>query len=143
MWWKAPLMLILTKLTPSSQQDMVSRTLDSSADHDTRVRAADAFARAADTRVGDFKAFQSALTSLEEYLQDFWHILNLDPAGKASLDALITEQRKQCTVIAPLLDNIVSRYDRSLNLVTYLHLHSNECLIKNGTATELHQYTDG
>jgi hypothetical protein len=97
----------------------------------------------ADMIRGDFMVFQSALTSLEEYLQDFWRILNLDPAIKESLGALFMEQRKQCEVIESSFDNVVSRYDRFLNLVPYLHPHSNGCLIKNVTAAELHQYTDG
>jgi hypothetical protein len=120
---------------------MASRTLNSDADHDSRVRDAEIHARVADRLRGDFKAFQSALTSLEEYLQSFWRILKLDPAVKESLDALIMEKRKQCEAIDLLLDSIVSRYDRFLNLVTHLHPHSNGCLIKNDTATELHQYT--
>jgi len=75
-------------------------------------------ARLADATRGDFKVFRSALKSLEGYLQDFWRILNLDPAIKESLDALILEKRMQCEVIDLLLDNLVSRYDRYLNLVT-------------------------
>jgi len=134
---------VLSDLTLSSQQDVASRTLNSDADHDSRVRATEIDTRIADCLRGDFKAFQSALTSLEEHLQDFWHRLNLDSAIKVSLDALITEQKKQCKVIDLLLDSVVSRYDRFLNLVTYLHPHSNGCLIKNGTAAELHQSKDG
>jgi hypothetical protein len=134
---------VLSELTPSSQQNMASQTLKSDADHDSRVRDAEVEVRIADTQRGDFKAFQSALTSLEEHLQDFWRRLKLDPAIKESFAALIMEKRKQCEAIDLLLDSVVSRYDRFLNLVTYPHPHSNGCLIKNVIAIELHQYTDG
>ena len=100
---------------------MASRILDSGADHNSRVRIAEMDSRLADMIRGDFQAFQSAFISLEDYLQDFWRILNLDPAIKESLGTLFTEQRKQAKVINMLFDNIVSRYDRFLNLVTYLH----------------------
>ena len=109
---------------------MASRTLDSGADHKSRVRVAEMDSRLADMIRGDFQAFQSAFISLEDYLQDFWRILNLDPAAKESLGALFTEQRKQSKVTNILFNNVVSRYDRFLNLVTYLHPHCNECLIK-------------
>jgi len=104
---------------------MASRALNNDADHDSRVRAAEISSRITDAAMGDFKVFRSALKSLEGYLQDFWWILNLDPAIKESLDALIMEKMMQCEVIDLLLDNLVSRYDRFLNLVTHLHPHSN------------------
>ena len=122
---------------------MAIRSLDSGADHDARVRIAELDARLANIMRGNFRAFQSALGSLEEYLQDFWRILNLDPALKESLNALIKEQRKEGVAINILLDSIVSQYDRFLSLVTYLRPHSNGCLITNDSAAELHQYTDG
>ena len=122
---------------------MASQTLDNSADHDALVRVAEQNARVADMIRGDFMAFQSALTSLEEYLQDFCRTLNPDPAIEDSLSALFIEKRKHCEVIKLLFDSIVSRYDRFLNLVPYLHPHSNECFINNITASELHQYPDG
>ena len=101
---------------------MATRTLDSGGDHDARVRTAELGVRLADMIRGDFMAFKAALTSLEENLQDFWRILNLDPAIKESLCAVLMERRKQCEVISILFDNIVSRYDRFLNLVLCLHL---------------------
>ena len=122
---------------------MASRALKSDADHDSRVRSAEINSRLADATSGDSKNFRSALKSLEGYLQDFWRILKLDPAIKEPLDVLITEKRMQCEVTHLLLDNVVSRYDRSLNLVTYLHPHSNGSLLKIGTVAELHQYPDG
>ena len=121
---------------------MATRTLDSSGDHDTRVRTAELDASLADMIRGDYMAFKAALTSLEENLQDFWRILNLDPAIKESLCAMLMERRKQCEVVSLLLDNIVSRYDRYLNLVPYLYQYSNGCSIKAVTAAELHQYQD-
>ena len=101
-------------------QDMATRTLDSGADHDARVRTAEIGARISDIERGSFMAFQAALTSLEEKLQVFWRILNLDPAIKEILCEMIMERRKQCEVISLLFDNIVSRYDRFLNLVPCL-----------------------
>jgi len=121
---------------------MASRTLTNDADHEFRVRRAENNSSVVDAARGDFKAFRSTLKSLEGYLQDFWCILKLDPAIKESLDALIMEKRMQCEVIDLLLDNLVSRYDRYLNLVTHLHPHSNGSLLRNGTVAELHQYTD-
>ncbi len=79
---------------------------------------------------GDFIVFQSAFTSLEEYLEDFWRILNLDPAVKESFGALFMKRRKQSEVTKLLHDSIVTRYDRFLNLVPYLHSYANRCLIK-------------
>ena len=106
---------------------MASQTLGSGADHDARVRTAELGARLADMIRCDFRAFQSALGSLEEYLQDFWRILNLDPAMKKSLGVLLMEKRKQREVIDLLWDHLVSRHDRFLSLVTYLHPRSNGC----------------
>src|SRR5260221_272667 len=122
---------------------MATRTLDSDADHNASVRTAELDARVADMMKGDFMVFQSALTSLEEYLQHFWRILNLDPAVKESFGVLFTKQRKEFEATSLLHDNIVSRYDRFLNLVSYLHSYSNGRLIKNITAAELHQYPNG
>ena len=104
---------------------MASDTLDSGGDHDARVRVAEESARGADMIRGDFMAFQSALTSLEEYLQDFYRILSLDPAVKESLGALFMELRRKCEVPSRLLDSVVTRYDRFLNLVPHLHPRSN------------------
>jgi hypothetical protein len=87
--------------------------------------------------------FQSALTSLEKFFQDLWCTMNLDPNIGESLGALLTKQKRHSEVTSLVLDNVVSRYDRFLNLVSYLHPHSNECLIKKVTVAELHQYTDG
>ena len=121
---------------------MAKRTLDNRGDHDARVRTAELGVRLADMIRGDFMAFKAALTSLEGYLQDFWRILNLDPAIKESLCVMLMEKRNQCEVISLLFDNIVSRYDRFLNLVPCLHVYSSGCLIKPITAVELHQYPD-
>lgn len=68
---------IYTYVYPSSQQQMASNTLDSGGDHNARVRVAEVDARLADMIRSDFKAFQSALISLEEFLQDFFRIQNL------------------------------------------------------------------
>ena len=122
---------------------MASEMLDSSVDHNVLVRAAEGDARLADMIKGDFMVFQSALTSLEEYLHEFWRTLNLDPAVKEQLGALFMKQRKECEATNLLYANLVSRYDRFLNLVPYLHPHSNGCLIENTTAAELYQYPDG
>lgn len=103
---------------------MASRAIGSGADHDARVRAAELDASLADIVKGDFRTFQSALASSEEFVQDFWRILNLDPAIKESVDALFMEQRKQCEVTSQMLDSLVGRYDRYLNLVLYFHSHS-------------------
>lgn len=120
MWWNAPFSLVRSDLTLSSQQDMATRTLDGDGDLGARVRTAEQCASIADNERGSFMAFQAALTSLEGKLQDFWRILNLDPAIKEALCAMIIEQRKQCEVISLLLNNVVSRYDRLLNLVLRL-----------------------
>jgi len=72
---------------------MASRSLTNDADHESRVRSAEINSRVVDETRSDFKAFRSALKSLEGYLQDFWRILKLDPAIKESLDALIIDQR--------------------------------------------------
>ena len=105
---------------------MASNTLDGSGDQIARVRIAEyeVDARVTDMIRGDFMAFQSALTSLEEYLQGFLRILSLDPAIKESLGALFMELRRQCEVPRLLFDSLVSRYDRFLNLVLHLHPHS-------------------
>ena len=110
---------------------MASRSLTSDVDdHDSRVRLAEINSRIADTTRGDFKAFRSALESLMGHLQDFWCILKLDPAIKESLDALIMKNKMQCEVIDLLWENVISRYDRFLNLVTYLDHRSNESYLK-------------
>ena len=107
---------------------MASNTLDRDGDHNARVRAAELDARLADMIRGDFMAFQSALTSFEEFLQDFFRKLKLDPAIEESFGALFMGLRKKCEVPSLLYDSIVTRYDRFLNLVSYLHPHSNEAL---------------
>ena len=117
--------------------------MQSSADHGDRVRNAETAASIADTLRGDFAAFKSALIPLEGYFRDLWASMKFDPTTKESLVALFTEQKKRCEVTGHLLDNIVSRYDRFLGLVSYLHLHSSCRLIKHVTAAELHQYPDG
>ena len=121
---------------------MAPQMLESGADDNARVRTAEVEARCADMARGDFMIFQFALTSLEKYLHDFCRILNLDPVVKESFGALFMEQRKECEVTKLLYDNIVSRYDRFLNLVPYLHSYFNGCLAKNITAAELHQSPD-
>jgi hypothetical protein len=126
-----------------SQQEMSSRSLDSSADHDDRVRSAEVEIRLADEMRYDFMTFRLALTSLEKYFQDLWCTMKLDPNTGESLCALLTEQKKHSKATSLILDSVVSRYDRLLNLVSYLHPHSNECLIENVTVAELHQYPDG
>ena len=103
---------------------MASRSLDNRGDHDARVRRAEVDSTVVDKMKYDFKAFQSALASLEGYLQDFWRILNLDAAIKESISTLLMEQRVRSEVTSLLLDNLVSRYDRFLNLVLYLHASS-------------------
>ena len=122
MLWDAPFTRVLT---PCSQQELASRTLDSSADLNDRVRHAELTARVSDMTRGDFLAFQSALTSLEEYLQDFCRILSLDPAVEELFSAMCMEQRKRCEVPNLLFANIVTRYDQFLNLVPVFHSHSN------------------
>jgi hypothetical protein len=127
----------------SSQQEMSSRLLDSSTDHEERVRRAEADATVADEMRYDFITYRLALKSLEKYFQDLWCTMKLDPNIGESLGALLTEQKKHSEATSLVLDSVVSRYDRFLNLVSYLHPHSNECLIENGTVAELHQYPDG
>ncbi len=107
-------------LTPYSQQQLAMKTLDNSADHKKLVQIAELDARLSDMIRGDFLTFQSALTSLGEYLQDFCRILNLDPAIKKSFGELCMEQRKRCEVLSLLFASIVTRYDRFLNLVPCL-----------------------
>ncbi len=121
---------------------MVSETLDYR-DHNARVQVAEREAIVADMISGDFMIFQSALASSEKFLQDFFRILSLDPAAKESLGALFMGLRKKCEVHSLLLDSVVRRYDRFLNLVPCLHPHSNGCQIEKVTAGELHQYPDG
>ena len=104
---------------------MASRTLDSGADHNVRVRAAEAFARFADMTRGDFTIFKNSLVSLERYFRDLRSPLNLDSHIRGSLSVSFTEQKERCEATSHLLDNVVSRYDRFLNLVSYLHPHSN------------------
>ena len=106
---------------------IASNTLDSGGDHHAQVQAAEVVATVADMIRGDFMAFQSALTSLEESLQDLYRILSLDPAVKESLGALFMELRRKCEVPGLLFDSVVTRYDRFLNLVSYLHPSSNGC----------------
>ena len=117
MWWEAPFALVFT---PSSEQQMASHTLDRGGDHNDRVRVAEVDARLADMIRSDFKAFQSALTSFEVFLQDFFRTLKLDPAVEESFGALFMKLRKKCEVPGMLYDSIVTRYDRFLNLVPYL-----------------------
>jgi len=139
---KPPFTLLKNALTPSFQQEMVSQTLDNSADHNRRVQIAELSARLADCTRGDFMALRSALNSLEQYFQDLWCTLKLDPATGEPLSALFLEQKKYCEVTGHFLDSLVSRYDRFLNLVWSLRSHSNWCLIQHVTAAELHQYPD-
>ena len=108
---------------------MAAQTLDSTSGHETRVRLAEFNARSVDYTKGDFTTLQSALASVEE-CQDLWDTLKLDPAIRQSLSSLFKEQKRRFQVTANLLDNLVSRYDRFLDLVWYLHLYSSEDLIK-------------
>jgi len=108
---------------------MASQTLDSTSGHEARVRQAEFNARSVDYTKGDFTTLRSALTSVEE-CQGLWDTLKLDPAIRQSLASLFMEQKHRFQVTANLLDNLVSRYDRFLNLVWYLHLYSSEDLIK-------------
>jgi len=119
---------------------MASVALQGSDDHYHRVRRAETSARIADMLRGDFAVFQSALLPLERYFQDLWSMINFSPDIRASLGALFVEQKKRCEVTGHLLDNIVSRYDRFLGTVSYLHLHSKARLIESETAAALHQY---
>ena len=57
---------------PFTQQEMASKTLDMSGDHNDRVRNTESTARAVDRARGDFVAFQCALLSLERRLQDIY-----------------------------------------------------------------------
>ena len=137
---KVPFTLVFT---PSPQQEMASRILDSSADHDARVRIAEGDVRATDMTKGDLVVFQSALTSLEIYFQRIWNTLELDNDSKWPLLALLVEQKQYCEVTSLRLDNLVSRYDRFLNLVLSFCPQYKGCLINDVTAVELHQYPDG
>ena len=107
-------------LTLCFQQQLASKALDNSADHKDHFRIAELDARLSDMIRGDFLAFQSALTSLEEYLQDFCRILNLGPAIMESFGTVCMEQRTRCEVPNLLFVNIVTRYDRFLTLVPCL-----------------------
>ena len=118
---------------------MASQTLDSSSGHEARIHQAEFNARSVDYTKGDFTTLQSALTSVEE-CQDLWNTLKLDPANRNTLYFLFMEQKHRFQVTANLLDNLVSRYDRFLNLVWYLHLYSSEDLINNMTAAQLYEY---
>ena len=112
---------------PPSQEEMQAQLLGKTADHEDRVRRAEIRATVADELRGHVKVFQSALISLETYFQGFWDTMNLDPNTRESLCALITEQRNHCEVTSHLVDNIVTRSDRFLNLVWCLYPHSNQC----------------
>jgi len=102
---------------------MASRSLGGVTDHNARVRSAEDYAGSVDVMRGDFIAFKDALVSLEQYFQQMWSLLSLDPNISESLGALFTEQKKSCEATSHLLDNIVSRYDRYLNLVSVPHPH--------------------
>jgi len=115
--------LVPVELTTSSRQETASRSLDGVTDHNTRVRSAENYAGTADMMRGDFIAFKHALASLEQYFQQIWSLLSLDPNISESLGALFTEQKNSCEATSHLLDNIVSRYDRYLNLVLDPHPH--------------------
>ena len=115
---QAPFTLVLTLY---SQQEMASKILDNSADHNALARTAEGDSRLADMIKGDFMIFQSTLTPLEEFLQDFCRKLDLDPAVMESFGALFMKQRKECEATNLLYANVVSRYDRFLNLVSYFH----------------------
>jgi hypothetical protein len=108
---------------------MASETLGSTSDHEARVRQAEFNARSVDYTKGDFTTLRSALAAVEE-CQGLWDTLKLDPTIRQSLSALFMEQKQRFQVTANLLDNLVSRYDRFLNLVWYLHLCSSEDLVK-------------
>lgn len=88
----------------------------STPNHKIRVRQAESKARSVDYTKGDFTTLRSALASVEQ-CQGLWDALKLDPAIRKSLSALFMEQEQRYQVIASLLDNLVSRYDRFLNLV--------------------------
>src|SRR5258706_3660078 len=108
---------------------MAAQTLDNASDHEARVRQAEFHARSVDYTTGDFTTLRSALVSVEE-CHNLWYTLKLGLGVRASLSALFKEQKQRCHVTANLLDNLVSRYDRFLNLVWYLHPCSNGDLIK-------------
>ena len=109
---------------------MASRTLASDDDHIGRVRAAEAFARHADMTKGDLIIFMKAFGSLEQYFRESRSPFTFDPPTRESLNALFTEKKDRCEVTRYLFDNIVSRYDRFLDLVSHLHPHSNRCNIQ-------------
>ena len=96
---------------------MASQTLDTSDNHNERVRDAEDYARAIDCTRGDFATFQAALTSLEKYLRDLWTTLDTHPSFSESFGALFAEQKELSEGTRYLLDGLVSRYDRYLTLV--------------------------
>ena len=96
---------------------MASETLDTSDNHNERVRDAEGLARTMDYTRSDFATFQAAFTSLEKHLQDLWSTLNLHPTFSESFGALFAEQKELCEGTRHLLDGLVSRYDRYLTLV--------------------------
>ena len=108
---------------------MASRTLDSGDDHIDRVRDAEAFARYADMTRGDFNVFKRAFVSLEQIFQGSKSPFIFEPHVKESLNASFTEKKELCEVTSHLFDNVVSRYDRFLDLVSHFHPHSNRCNI--------------
>src|SRR5258706_3591080 len=108
---------------------MTSRTLDGGDDHHGRVRAAEAFASHADRTRGDFVVFRKAFVSLEQSFRGSKFPFTFNAHIRESLNASFTEQKELCEVTSHLFDNIVSRYDRFLNLVSHLHPHSKRCNI--------------
>ena len=107
------------------QQEMASQTLSMSDGHNDRVRIAESFSRTLDCARGDFAAFQAALTSSEKHLQNLWSTLNLYPTFDEAFGALFTEQKGLCEATRSLLDGLVSRYDRYLNLVLSVYPGTN------------------
>jgi hypothetical protein len=110
---------------------MASSTLASGADHKDRVQLAQSFASGADMTRGDIIVFKIALGSLERYFQDLRVPFNLDSHIRESLSTSLAEQKERCEATSHLLENIFSRYDRFLNLVSCLHPHPNgRCIQK-------------
>ena len=60
------------------------------------MRAVERITTFADEMKGDFRAFQSALISLERYFQGLGDTMNLDLKTTESLGELITEQKNHC-----------------------------------------------
>ncbi len=106
---------------------MTSRTLD---DHNDRVRAAEAIASHTNRTRGDFIIFRKAFVSLEQSFRGSKSPFLFNAHIRESLNASFTEQKELCEVTGHLFDNIVSRHDRFLNLVSHLHPHSNGCNIQ-------------